>query len=164
LHPDDVVALVDGGFGHPTSYGDRTKDGVDIRVKDIDGYKVPVLAVDDGVIIQSNIVNDAVGWEVHLDLGRDVEGKRVRAQYVHLTEALPIGTRVDRGQTIGFLGRRLVGARDRWLFFGIRVGDTPRYEYPDDGNPGDEQDIYPLMRRYARENGMAIVLPDHMRP
>ena len=137
-------------YGSTTTYGDFTHDGVDIRVaKD---HRVLVLAVDSGIIIQSEWVNDAVGYEVYLNLGYDSNGERVVANYVHLDKAKLVGTVVEKGDVIGWIMQPHGGGPtgDHILYFGIRIGTRPRYEFPGDGAQGDEVDVTDILVQYLQ--------------
>ena len=143
LNPDDVL-LLNANFGCPTDYGDGTHDGLDIVVTK--EHEVPVFAVDDGVIIQSNWVNDAVGHELCLLLGQDADGNNVYANYVHMDRALPVGTEARSGDTIAYITSPHGGHDDHILYFGIRVGDD---QPPGGGARGDEVDITELLISYV---------------
>ena len=138
LYVEDVICL-HTNYGDPTSYGDYTHDGVDIVVDK--SSEVSVLAVADGVITQSSFVNDTVGYEIYIFHGLNEIGEKVFSNYVHLDFASPINTQVKKGDEIGSITNPHGGHDDYILYFGIRVGDQPRYESPSDGAIGNEGDV-----------------------
>ena len=134
-------------FNCPTSYGDNSHDGNDIVVSTND---VPVLAVDDGRIEFVNFVNDSIGYEIRLVLGKDSSGKIVATHYVHLSEStVTDGEKVKKGDIIGYITKPLGGGRH--LHFEIRIGEKPRYETKSDGAPGDEVDVTEILIKFMSD-------------
>jgi len=96
-----------GSWSSPGGMRPAAHAGIDIEGRLGDrwgGVGAPVLAAADGVVIRSGW-NDAVGWRVLIDHGRDEDGVYLRTEYLHHSEnVVDNGQRIKRGQIIAKVG------------------------------------------------------------
>ena len=86
----------------------------------------PIIAPAAGVVTESYF-EIMYGNQVEMDLGRDENGRFVKARFLHLKKRLvQVGDTVSRGQQIGTMGATgLLTAGIPHLHYEIQVGDRP---------------------------------------
>ena len=133
------TALLNFNYNCPTSYGDRTHNGLDIET--VIGMEVPVYAVDPGFVAFTTFTKSSVGYELLLYLGRTLDDRDVYALYVHLGELSVIsGDVIDRNDGIGFI-KAPFGGGDH-LQFELKLGGSGTPEGGDWGTEFDPSDVF----------------------